>query len=460
MSQPDDRMNRVDAYVDAHIDRWIRELSGLCRQPSISARHEGIEECAALVAGLLAARGFTADILPTDGGHPVVLAHASGANAGRTLLCYNHYDVQPPEPLELWRTPPFEPDLRDGSLYARGAKDDKGELIARLAALDALKQTDGAYPCNITFLVEGEEEIGSPHLPGWVRGHRDRLRVDGAIWEEGGIDAQGHPVISLGVRGLLYVELSVGTLAMDAHSGGANLLPNAAWRLTWALASLKDVQERVTIGGFYDTVRPLSARQKEYLAHLPSQEDTIKDLYGLDRLLLDRAGPDVPAAPFEPTCNIAGLTSGYQGEGSKTIVPARASAKVDFRLVPDQRPEDVLRQLRDHFDAGGFTDVRIEALGMGQPALVDPDAPLVRITAETAEEVYSLPPRVIPLSGGTTPMSLFTGEGIPVVAPGVGYWANRAHSPNEHVRLEDFSRAVKHLARVMSRFAAEPPHGQ
>src|SRR6185437_2184195 len=166
------------------------------------------------------------------GGHPVVLAHHPGAaGATRTLLFYNHYDVQPPEPLDLWRTPPYEPALRDGALFARGAKDDKGEFIARLAALDALAAVDGGYPCHVTFLVEGEEEIGSPHLPDWVERHADGLRAEGAIWEEGGVDADGAPVLSLGARGLLYVELSVAALARDAHSGGANLLPNANWRL-------------------------------------------------------------------------------------------------------------------------------------------------------------------------------------------------------------------------------------
>src|SRR6185312_1694789 len=176
---------RVDAYIDAHLDGWIAELTRLCRQPSVSARGEGIDECAQLVAELLRTRGFRAEVSPTAGGHPVVLAHAEGASTARTLLCYNHYDVQPPEPLELWQSPPFAPELREGKLFARGAKDDKGDFMARLAALDALRAVHGRYPCAITFLVEGEEEIGSPHLPAWVERHADQLRVDGAIWEEG-----------------------------------------------------------------------------------------------------------------------------------------------------------------------------------------------------------------------------------------------------------------------------------
>jgi acetylornithine deacetylase/succinyl-diaminopimelate desuccinylase-like protein len=444
---------RVDAYIDTHIDGWIAELTQLCRQPSVSARGEGIDECAEIVAELLRNRGFRAEVSPTDGGHPIVLAHADGQTATRTLLCYNHYDVQPPEPLELWESPPFAPELREGKLFARGAKDDKGDFMARLAALDALRAVHGKYPCPITFLVEGEEEIGSPHLPAWVERHADQLRVDGAIWEEGNIDAEGHSMLSLGARGLLYVELSVRTLPYDAHSGGANLLPNAAWRLTWALAGLKGQDERVLIPGFYDRVMLPTARQEELLAALPSQEASIKETYGLAHLLLGRTGVQVPRAPFDPTCNIAGITSGYQGPGSKTIVPARASAKIDFRLVPDQDPEEIQTLLRAYLDAGGFTDVEITVLGAEAPGLTDPDDPLVRLTAAAGEEVYGRPTRLIPLNGGTTPKYLFTRQGVPVVAPGVGYHQNNAHGPNEHVRLEDFSRAVKHLARVMQRFA-------
>ncbi len=445
---------RIDAYIAAHMDGWMEELTRLCAQPSVSARHEGIDECAALVADLLRRRGFAAEVLPTDGGHPVVLAHADGINSGRTMLFYNHYDVQPPEPLELWQSPPFQAELRDGALYARGAKDDKGEFIARLAALDALKAVNGAYPCRITFLVEGEEEVGSPNLPAWVARYADRLRADGAIWEEGGIDAEGHPVVTLGVRGLHYVELTVETLSRDAHSGGANLLPNANWRLVWALSSLKGPDERIRIPGFYDSVRPPSARQEELLALLPSLEESTKEQYHLRQLLLGRTGPAVSRATFDPTCNVAGLGGGYQGPGAKTIVPAKAFAKIDFRLVPDQDPNDVLDKLRKYLDGQGFSDVRITVLGAERPSVVDPDEPLVRLAAETAQEVYGLPARLVPLTGGTTPCYLLAERGVPIVTAGVGYHANGAHGPNEHVRLQDFQRAAQHIARLTRRFAA------
>ncbi len=443
---------RLDEHIAQHLEGWLEELKLLCRQPSVSARHEGVVECAALVAERLRSRGFQAEAMPNGEGHPIVLG--GGGQGRKTLLFYNHYDVQPPEPLELWQSPPFEPSLRDGSLYARGAKDDKGELVARLAALDTLQATGGGLPCRVTFLVEGEEEIGSPHLPDFVARHEKRLQADGAIWEEGGVDEDGSPLLSLGARGLLYVELRVKTLSRDAHSGSANLLPSAAWRLLWAIASLKGPGERITIPGFYDRVRPPSARQEALIDALPSPEKSIREQFGLDRLLGGVTGRDVRRAPFFPTCNVAGFGSGYQGEGSKTIVPAQAVAKLDFRLVPDQDPLEVLAQLRAHLQSKGFGDVEIEVLGAERPGLVDPDAPLVRLAMETGQEVYGKPARLIPLNGGTTPMYLFTEKGMPVVAPGVGYHtANRAHSPNEFVRVADFERAVRHLARLVLRFS-------
>jgi acetylornithine deacetylase/succinyl-diaminopimelate desuccinylase-like protein len=450
-----ERFTAVDRYLEDHLDGWVADLTELCAVPSVSARHEGVEDCARLVAELLRRRGFEARVEPTAG-HPIVLAHAEGANADRAMLLYNHYDVQPPEPLELWDSPPFAAEVRDGRLYARGAKDDKGELVARLAAVDALRAVDGRLPCRLTWLVEGEEEVGSSSLPAFVREHAGELACDGAIWEEGGIDEEGRPAMTLGVRGLLYVELRVRTLSRDGHSGGANLLPNAAWRLVWALSTLKDRDERVLIPGFYDAVRGISPRQRELLEALPSQEESYKTSFGLDRLLLGRTGFAVGAAPFDPTCNIAGLTSGYQGSGSKTIVPAEASAKIDFRLVPDQDPDDVCQKLRGHLDAGGFEDVEIDVLGPGRPGVVDPAAPLVRLCAETAREVYGAPALVWPLTGGTTPMYLFTERGVPVVAPGVGFGStNLTHSPNENVRLVDLRDAARHVARLLVRFAGE-----
>src|ERR1700694_1335924 len=327
----------IDSYISDHQRESIAELSELCAVPSVSARHEGIDQCAALVARMLERRGFAVEVSPT-GGHPVVLGHAGGSNRSRTPLFYHPYDVPPPEPRELWESPPFKRTERDGSVFARGSKDDKGEFICRLAALDAIRAVTGSYPCDITWLAEGEEEVGSPNLPAWVEQHTVRLRADAAIWEEGGIEVDETPIVRLGARGLLYVELSVKVLSRDAHSGQANLLPNADRRLPWALASLKGTDERVLIRGFYDAVRPPTAQEEELLKAMPKGAADISEEFGLGDLL--GGVTDVNRAYFSPTANIAGIGAGYQGEGSKTVIPARASAKVDFSFVPDQDPYD------------------------------------------------------------------------------------------------------------------------
>ncbi|GAC1656772.1 MAG: M20/M25/M40 family metallo-hydrolase [Candidatus Dormibacteraceae bacterium] len=448
---------QVDAYIAAHVQDWMAELKDLCRIPSVSARHEGIDECAAHVASMLERRGFVAQVTPTEGGHPIVLAKAAGSNRQRDLLFYNHYDVQPPEPLDLWQSPPFELTERDGAVYARGSKDDKGEFVARLAALDALRAVTGALPCDVTWLAEGEEEVGSPHLPAWVSAHAGELEVQGAIWEEGGVEADGTPIVRLGARGLLYVELSVSTLSRDAHSGNANLLPNAAWRLTWALATLKDAEERILVPGFYDGCRPPTASEEALLVKMAKTGGAadVGREFGLERLL--GGVTDVHRAYFTPTCNIAGIGAGYQGRGAKTVIPAAARAKLDFRLVPGQDPDDIAVKLRRHLDDGGFADVLIEIIGAERAGITDADDPVVRLNAAVAEEVYGRPAQVTPLTGGTTPMFLFTERGVPVVAPGVGWGAmNRAHSPNEFMRLQDFEKAVRHLARFVVRFADLP----
>jgi acetylornithine deacetylase/succinyl-diaminopimelate desuccinylase-like protein len=337
MSPNTDVLARIDAYIDEHLEATIADLARLCAQPSISAQRLGIDKCAALVADMLRARGFAADIVPSAG-NPVVLGEAAGVSA-RTLLCYNHYDVQPPEPLELWSSPPFELTHRDGKLFARGAADDKGELIGRLAAAEAVRTVLGHLPCRVKFLVEGEEEVSSPSLPGFIAEHANRLAADACIWEFGTVNHEGAPVLYLGLRGICYVELSVETLTLDAHSGlGGSIFPNAAWRLVWALNTLKDGNERILIPGFYEAIVPPSPRDMELLAALPDESQQHRRTYGVKRFLKDLSGVELRREEvLVPTCTICGLNSGYQGPGSKTVLPARASAKVDFRLVGTPR---------------------------------------------------------------------------------------------------------------------------
>ncbi len=257
-----DRIAEVDAYLEAHLEESLEELARLCRQPSVAAQGLGLAECAELTATMLREHGFRAEVLPTAGA-PVVYGEAEGAS-DRTLLFYNHYDVQPVEPLELWDSPPFEPARRDGRLYARGVNDDKGHIVSRLAAIRALRAVHGQLPCRVKFVIEGEEEIGSTNLPAFVEANRDLLRADGCIWEFGLVNYEGAPVTYLGTRGIFYVELSARTLSHDAHSGlGGSIFPNAAWRLVWALATLKGPDERIRIAGSRaSSSRPLGARPR------------------------------------------------------------------------------------------------------------------------------------------------------------------------------------------------------
>ena len=429
----------------------VDELSRLLAQPSVAAQNLGIEDCAELVADALKLRGFSVSIMPT-GGSPVVFGERKG-QGDATLISYNHYDVQPAEPLELWDSPPFEPTLRDGRLYARGVSDNKGNFTARLHAIDAILDREGELPCNVKFIVEGEEEIGSVNLEPFVRANKDLLAGDVCVWEVGGVDHENAPIQMLGLRGICYVELRVRTATQDVHSGtGGSLFPNAAWRLVWALSTLKDPGENILLPGFYESVIPPTPREKELLAQLPDMRAHYREVYGLEGFL---KGVDDPLelaiqAVYQPTCTICGLNSGYQGEGSKTVLPAEASAKVDFRLVPDQRPQQVLAQLREHLDAHGFSDIEIVDLGGNPGARTDPDHPAVGLAVRAAEDVYDKPTRINPMIGGSGPNFMFQEYlGVPIISNGANDADSRAHAPNESISLDLYAKAAKHFARIL-----------
>ena len=442
----------LDTYLDSHLDGSIEELKRFVAQPSVGAQNWGMQECAALVAEMLLKRGFSAEIMPTPGA-PVVFGERKGRSE-KTLLFYCHYDVQPAEPLELWETPPFEPSVREGKLYGRGVGDDKGHLTARLFAIDALLADLGDLPCHVKFIVEGEEETSSLHLHQFVLDNLALLKADGCIWEFGGVDHEETPLQFLGLRGICYVELSVETANIDVHSGlGGSIFPNAAWRLVWALNSLKGPDERIRLPGHYDKVRPPSARDVELMALLSETSEVYKQQYGVKSFIKGLTGGVELRVEevFTPTCTICGLTSGYQGPGSKTVQPAKASAKVDFRLVPDQEPADVLKALREHLDAEGFPDVKIDFLGGEAPARTDPDDPFVKLICDTAPGVYGKGMKLIPLSGGSGPNSPFVHElGLPVATAGLGHPDGRGHAPNENIRLDLYLKHAKHMARVLT----------
>lgn len=447
-------LHEVDAYIAQHLDEAFEDLTRLVGQPSISSQNAGMQECADLVVELLREAGFEARSMETES-YPVVYGEAGG-QSDRTLICYNHYDVQPPEPLHQWDSPPFQLTQRDGKLYGRGVADDKGHIISRLAALKALRAVGGDYPCRIKFLIEGGEEISSPHLPEFIDMHRDLLAADACVWETGGVNYRGQPNLTLGMRGICYVQYNVQTMGRDAHSGSAHLLPNAAWRLVRALNSVKDENERVLIPGFYDGVRGMTDLDREIFAGRENNHVAMRESYGIASFVLGVDGLAASEAVFNPTANIAGIAGGYEGAGPKTVIPARAMAKMDFRLVPDQDPEDIVEKLRAHLRAGGFDDIEVEYLGGERAAQTPLDDPFVQMCAETAREVYGAEPDISPLVGGSGPMYPFRAYlGVPIVSVGVGYPETLVHAPNENIRVQDFLLGTVHMAHLTARFASE-----
>ena len=446
-------MKDILAYVDEHLSDTISRLQAFCRQPSIAAQGVGMVEMADLVRETLEQAGAQASLVPTAG-YPVVLGKLEGS-AAKTLMFYNHYDVQPPEPLELWDSPPFAAEIRDGHLYARGVADNKGNLVARLAAVEAWLAVRGELPLSILFVVEGEEEIGSPHLGPFAEANRDQLQADGCIWESGYKDTRDRLEILLGVKGILAVDLSVRSVDRDLHSASAAIIESAAWRLIWTLNSLKSPDERIRIPGFYDDVRPPDARDREMLAAWDYDEAGQLAEVGADSFVLGLHGEDLKEKLlFQPTCNVCGFHTGYGGPGVKTVLPAVARAKLDFRLVPDQDPHDILAKMRSYLDEQGFDDVEIEAEGPEFPARTDPGDPLVGAVERAARRAYPVEPVVKPLMAATGPMyELCQRWGLPAAGAGIGWAGSRGHSPNENVRLDDLAQGIKHIALVMDEFS-------
>ncbi len=443
-------MKPILTQIETHVDEYLARLKQLCAQPSISALNQGLDEMSTLTADILREVGFQVQIVPTDGA-PVVLGRMDGAGE-RTLLFYNHYDVQPVDPLDEWTTHPFQPDEREGNLYGRGTADNKGAIMARIGALEAYLAHRGTLPVNLVWVIEGEEETGSPHLGQFVAQNRDLLQdVYGCVWEAGGKNARDQYEIALGCKGLLYVELRARGASQDLHSALAATVTSPAWRLLWAVNSLKRADERICIPGFYDDVRPISAAQKQALSDWDYPEEETRALYGVDAFLQGLNGDVLKEQlVFGPTCNVDGFHTGYGGPGSKTVLPCEASAKLDFRLVPDQTPENILALLRAHLNAQGFEDIEIHADEGEHPSAGDPGHPFVQAAARTAQRIYGHTPACIPMMSGTGPVHVLCGQfGVPMVTAGVGYAGSQAHAPNEHIRIRDFVAGTQYVAALL-----------
>jgi acetylornithine deacetylase/succinyl-diaminopimelate desuccinylase-like protein len=444
---PGRRISGVD-YAQVEEDA-LQILDSLCRQASVSAEGSQLDETAELVEELLHGAGFETRQLRVRGGPAAVYGEQRGGG-DQTLLLYNHYDVQPVDPLDLWESPPFEPTLRDGKLFARGTADNKGQLAVRLAVIRALRQAESELPLTIRWIIEGEEEVGSPHFDEIVRTNADAPRADGCLWEGGPARlSDGRAAVGLGFKGMLVVRLDARLLKTDAHSAAAAVVPSAAWRLVEALGSLRDPGGHVRIDGFNERVRAASEAERQAIAEeSDALEAAFRETLGVDRFIDDLSGADLrERASFGPTCNIAGVHSGYGGPGAKTVLPAEASALLDFRLVPDQQPEEVLALLQSHLQRHGFDDIEVTMLGSAQPAGTPISHPLVQRVVETVARISGQPPSITPRIGGSLPIIASLQRHVDV--PGIAapdnpfYWGSRAHAPNEHIQIEDLGHAIR-----------------
>jgi acetylornithine deacetylase/succinyl-diaminopimelate desuccinylase-like protein len=442
----------VKVDVEAIERETIELLDGLCRLPSVSAEGVALAETADFVESLLAESGFETRQLRADAGPPAVWGELRGESEW-TLLLYNHYDVQPVDPIELWDSPPFEPTIRDGKLFARGTADNKAQIALRLATIRALGD---APPVTIRWIIEGEEEVASPNFDELIRRHADLLRADGCLWEGGNFLPDGRPDIALGVKGVLGVRLEVELLSGDAHSGTAAVVPSAAWRIVEALGTLRDPAGHVLVDGFHEAVREPTDEQRRAVAEQsPTIDDELRAAYGVVEFVYGVRGEALrERLTFAPTANIAGIHTGYGGPGVKTVLPARASAWLDFRLVPDQRPDEVLELVRSHLDRRGFTDVEITVLAKADPAATAPDDPFVMRAVAVAERVARSTASIEPIIAGSLPVvaSLKRHVGVPgLSAPdNATYYGCAAHAPNEHIRLEDIAPAVRYLVALLA----------
>jgi acetylornithine deacetylase/succinyl-diaminopimelate desuccinylase-like protein len=447
-------VDAIVGYVQQNRERFLSELFTLLRQPSISAQNVGVAECAALLKRQMEAIGVPVRVVPTAG-HPVVYGEVQVLGAKRTVLIYGHYDVQPPEPLELWHTPPFEPTIKDGRIWGRGTGDNKGQFFAHLKAVEAVLRTEGRLPVNVKFLFEGEEEISSRSLRGFIEANRALLAADYAFCSDGPMLPNHQPTVLFGVRGILGVEVSIKGANTDVHSGNLGpFVPAPAWRLVHFLGTLKDREGRILIKGFSDAVVPPSRLEREALDKMPFEPGFLTGL-GLPAASREDGPAYFERLMFQPALNINGLTSGYQGPGSKTIVPHRASAKIDMRLVVNQDPDDIFEKFIAHAKTHGFDDLQIERRGGFHPSRTSLDHPLGAAAARAVRRGFGKEPVLQPCLGGSDPDYYFTRVlGIPRVNVPYAPHDENNHAPNESIMVEGFFSGIKTTAALLHEVAA------
>jgi acetylornithine deacetylase/succinyl-diaminopimelate desuccinylase-like protein len=447
-------MRKILQRVDKNMPGLVADLQTLIRQPSVSAKNEGIEQCARLVAKMLKKSGIKSEILRLKGAAPVVYGEIkSKKNPNKTILFYNHYDVQPAEPFDLWDDPPFSGKVRGNKVFGRGSADDKGELITRIKAVEAFLQETGDVPCNVKFVIEGEEEIGSAHVEQYLKKHQKKFSCNGVIWEFGYVDAKNRPIIGLGMKGLLYVELTAKESIRDAHSSLAVIIKNPAWRLIDALKALRDSSGKILIKDWYKEVTPFSKQDLELLSKEPFDESGFKSEYGIKEFVNGKKGLDVKKAlAGDPTCNIAGMISGYTLQGAKTVLPSSATVKIDFRLVPKMDPKKQIVRLKKHLRKHGFSDISVKVFHGEAASRTNPASPFVSVVKNAAKESFGR--YVVNVSNaGTGPMHSFANVlQAPCISIGSTYMFARIHSPNEFARIDLLRKTTKCMCHILAKF--------
>lgn len=442
-------------YVEQNRERFLNELKDFTSQPSVAAQNLGMHAMAEKVRARLEKIGAQTQVIPVEGGFPVVYGEIGSGE--KTLLIYDHYDVQPPEPLDLWTTPPWAPDIRDERFYARGVADNKADLLLRIQAVESWLATQGALPLKIKWVVEGEEEIGSPNLGKFVAANRELIQdADGCLWEFGAKDSHENPMLICGLKGIIYLELHAHGANRDLHSGAASIVENPAWRLVWALATLKNERDEITIDGYAQYVRAPNELELQAASHIPFDTELELKKYGITHFINNvRDFEAVKKLYFTPTVTICGLLSGYTGPGGKTVLPNHAFVKLDFRLVPDQTPDVIVELLRKHLDARGFQDIEIQVTETGEHVARSPlDSDIVKAAQAAARATYGREAVVYPTAAGSGPMyELCQQLNIPAVSAGCGYPDSHGHAPNENIRLADYFEGITFVRELIRNFA-------
>ena len=451
-------MQPVYDYIDAHADEFVADLQTLVRQPSISAQDIGLRECATLVRDMMHQDGLPAEFHELEQGPPVVFGHLRAGRPTKTMLCYSHYDVQPPEPIDAWtHGGPWSAEVVDGVLYGRGATDNKSGVLAFNKAAKAFLAVRGEVPVNLKFLIEGEEEIGSPHLADWAARNKELLAADGMHCLDGSVEAGTDvPDVSLGLKSVLFVELIARGAKADVHSLNFPLVPAPVWDLIRALNTIMDENRRILIDGWDEGIWQLGPEDEQQLRDKTARVDlqALKDEWGIDAFALGRDGIDaIRARTYEPTANIQGMVAGYTGPGTKTIVPHEARARLDFRLIPNIQPDAAIRKLKAHLARHGFGHIEVVAFdGAEPPYKISAKESMAQAIIAAATEVYGELPVV---NGVSAEGAILRHVWIPCVLTGFANTGANLHAPDENIRLDKYVQGIKYAAAIMEHFGRD-----